>query len=150
MLRPGHIIALCVIALLTIGVIMVNSAGMRVHIVGAEQGQDPGITAQSVILSRTTIYMGLAITAMLIGAYLPVRGLANALPTARPGALRPIAVLAVGVVGMLALCALVYIPGLQRHVNGQSRWIEIPGIGEGLSVQPSELAKWGMLVLMAW
>jgi cell division protein FtsW len=148
MLRAGHLIALCVFALLTIGVVMVNSAGMKVHLVGPDGVQDPGISAQTIIFSRTTAYMALALAAMLVGSLTPVRQLASRF--VGEGSRKTLPVLAGGAFFLVVLCALVYVPGLKRHVNGSSRWIEIPGIGEGLSMQPSELAKWGMVALMAW
>src|SRR3954466_7911989 len=69
MLRPGHAIALCVLSLLTIGVVMVNSADMSI---------DPkeAITPESIILSRSTAYMGLAMLALACVSLLPIRRLA--------------------------------------------------------------------------
>jgi cell division protein FtsW len=41
---------------------------------------------------------------------------------------------------------LVHVPGIGREVNGARRWITIGPIG----LQPSELVKWGMPVVIAW
>jgi cell division protein FtsW (lipid II flippase) len=70
MLRPGHAVALCVLALLMIGVIMVNSAGMTIH------AKEP-FAIEDVFLSRTTVYAGLAMLALIACAMLPVRRLAG-------------------------------------------------------------------------
>ncbi len=151
MFRPGQTISLCVLTLLTIGVVMVSSAGMTV---GAE-----GVTFKSILLSRSTAYMALALAAMAACSVVPVRRLVplsaedSATPFARRLRLTPIGPIPVwiGTALLLGLLALVYIPGLGREVNGSARWIEvaIPGVGP-VSGQPSELAKWGAVLLIAW
>jgi cell division protein FtsW len=149
MLRPGQVIALCVLALLTIGVVMVNSAGMKVGPVEGPEQHLPELTAATIIFSRSTCYMLLAIAAMGCGALVPVRRLAGIAQTSPEKALKAVAV---GCVGLILICGLVYVPGLSRHMNGSHRWIElpVPGLGDALSIQPSEIAKWGMIGLMAW
>lgn len=176
MLRPGQAIALCVLALLTLGVVMVNSAGMIVDARGA-------MTLESILLSRSTVYGALALFALIVCAMLPVRRLlqqfspalaTTSTPTAAQSALPAGAIeslpgplgswtwlkalktqylglmplwLMVGALG--AIVALVYVPGIQRPRNGSHRWItlHVPGLD---SIQPSELAKWGMLLIVAW
>ena len=159
MLRPGQAVVLCVIALLTIGVVMVNSAGMSI---------DPtrAVTIQSILLSRSTAYMALALAAMAVVSFLPVRRLAE-LATARPAppatvtipqafaSLRP---MWFAVAAIVALLLTVYLPVIGREVNGSARWIALPiggaaadpSAGGGLSMQPSELAKWGLVLIIAW
>lgn len=160
MLRPGQVIALCALALLTLGVVMVNSAGMRVHIVGSDPvgttAIDPGVTAQSILFSRSTIYGGLALVALFLGSIMPVRFLASRVSapqgnTTSSHPLTGIPLFALGVFALLCVCALVYVPGLSRVANNSPRWISIPGLGgaEGLSVQPSEIAKWGLILVVA-
>lgn len=149
MLRSGHLVALAAIGLLTIGLVMVNSADMRVQHVTAAHPATEGLTAGTILLSRTTIYMGLAMTAMLVGAMAPVRRLARlAEGTERHAWL----VLGAAAAGLVVLCALVYVPGLGRNVNGAHRWLNlpVPGLGDALSVQPSEIAKWVLVVVVAW
>ncbi|MHC4588428.1 MAG: FtsW/RodA/SpoVE family cell cycle protein, partial [Planctomycetota bacterium] len=46
---------------------------------------------------------------------------------------------------MVILLLAVYVPGIGREVNGARRWIDL-----GFTTfQPSEFAKWGMLVVLA-
>jgi cell division protein FtsW len=154
MLRPGHVVMLCALALLTIGVVMVNSAAMAVQ--PLDPAADPaaaaavsGVTAQSIILSRTTAYMALAVAAMAVASLLPLRRLA-----ARAGNapfLPPLGdhgFLLLGTLALVATLSMVYWPGIARPVNGAHRWITlgVPGLE---SVQPSELAKWGILPVLA-
>jgi cell division protein FtsW len=157
MIRPGHVVALCALTLLTLGVVMVNSAGMSVAVAKVPGGEVPGITARSVLLSPPTVHMALAAIAMGIAASLPVRRVAIALgggdeigASPRPaGSLVPVAA---AVFGMLVVLALAYAPGIGKEVNGSHRWLRIPvpGLGDQLSAQPSEIVKWGMVGLIAW
>ena len=149
MLRPGQVIALCVFALLTIGVVMVNSAGMAVAPVDSSLDSVPSVSTRSILLSRSTVYMGLAILAMGVGSMLPVRRAAAVLAGGRNGR-EGLAPLMVGAGALVVVCALVYVPGLSREVNGSNRWLRLPGLGTELSLQPSELAKWGLVVVIAW
>lgn len=154
MLRAGHGILLCALALLTIGVVMVQSAGMRVRPLDA--GVDPqqaaavsGVTAESLLLSRTSLYLAVAVGAMALASRAPVRALADRIersPHIRPAG--DAGVLVLGSVGLIALLSTVYIPGIKREVNGAARWVNLhaPGLE---SVQPSEIAKWGLVILVA-
>ncbi len=150
MLRPGQTIAIIVLCLLTFGVGMVNAADMRVSLVGGDQPV-PELTAAGIAASRPTIYMVLAMSALTVGALLPVRRLAGGASALRGEheGLRP---LALATLAILLICALVYVPGLAPEINGARRWLRlpVPGLGDSLSVQPSEIAKWAMVVLVAW
>jgi cell division protein FtsW len=141
-MRAGQIIALCVIGLLTIGVLMVNSADMRIQGVSDPQAGLPPTPVASILFSRASLYMVLALSAMTAAAFIPVRRLAKLAECGPDEGLR---LVVLGSLCLIAVCALVYIPGLSRAMNGSRRWIEI----SGLSVQPSEIAKWGMVVLVA-
>ncbi len=155
MLRSGHAVALCTLALLTLGVLMVTSAGLNVRPIGAGGSTDATNASslhlvEAVLLSRSAMYMALALTLMWFVSVLPVRRLARLAQTHRDS--RPMMVaMGVTIVAMLFVLALVYVPGLGRAVNGSHRWIEVnvPGVG-ALSIQPSELVKWGMVGLIAW
>ncbi|MBX3360959.1 MAG: FtsW/RodA/SpoVE family cell cycle protein [Phycisphaeraceae bacterium] len=153
MLRLGHFIALAVIALLTLGVVMVNSAGMSVAPIGAEGWTEEGVTPESILLSRSTVYMLLALAALIAGSILPVRSFAERFARPEPmtrGDWKPDAmVLCAGGMALVAVMAMVYLPGVGKSVNGAQRWIAVPGMG-GFSFQPSEIAKWGMCLLVAW
>lgn len=157
MLRPGQAIVLCVLALLAIGVVMVNSADMTL-------APDQAVTIQSIVLSRSTAYMVLALIALLVASLLPVRRLAGALvgePVAAgadggffsrfPFRLMGPGVMWVVVVGMLAVLATVYLPVIGKETNGSHRWLEVPlpSLGK-VSLQPSEIIKWGMIGLLGW
>lgn len=154
MLRAGHGILLCALALLVLGVVMVQSASMGVRPLGA--GADPqaaaavsGVTVESLLFSRTSLYLVLAVAAMVLASRLPLRRLAERceraafLPPAGDAGL-----LVLGSLGLIAVLATVYVPGISREVNGAARWVNlhVPGLE---SVQPSELAKWGLVALVS-
>lgn len=152
MIRPGQAIVLCVLALLALGVVMVNSADMSL-------AADQAVTLQSIVLSRSSAYMVMALIALLACSLLPVRRLAEAWcgtpdPIEQRSVLKdmvgPIA-LWVMVGGMLGVLAMVYIPFLSREINGSHRWLEVklPAVGM-VSLQPSEIAKWAMVMVLAW
>lgn len=161
MLRPGHIIILCALTLLTLGVVMVNSALMSVAPVDGDGNQLPGVTAESILTSRSTVYMALALGAMAVCAVLPVRRLSrwatvltgrdaaahadltNEITPSRWAGYR---VLTLGVLVMLAVLATVYLPMIGHEVNKSSRWVRVGG----LTFQPSEIVKWAMVGLIAW
>ncbi|MHC5022945.1 MAG: FtsW/RodA/SpoVE family cell cycle protein [Planctomycetota bacterium] len=130
MLRAGHGIALCVIALLTIGVVMIQSAAMTV---GGEANAD----VVRFLTGRTAALAALAVVCLVLGSLMPVstlgrlRGLANPAPWL--------------VLGILALLVIVSLPGVGREVNGARRWLDLGPVG----FQPSEIAKWGLLVVLA-
>lgn len=154
MLRAGHGILLCALALLMLGVVMVQSAGMVVR--PLDEGADPqaaaavsGVTIESLLFSRTSLYLVLAVGAMAVASRLPLRRLADRCE--RVAFLPPagdLGWLVLGAIGLLGTLVLVYVPGIQREVNGASRWINLhlPGLE---SVQPSELAKWGLVILIS-
>lgn len=152
MLRPAHAIALCVLALLTIGIVMVNSAGMQVAPVDGEPGglaADP-VTIQSIVFSRSSVYAALALAALAFAARLPVRRFAGRVAGEawRPAGI-PVAGLLVGCVLLAGVLSMVYWPVIGREVNGSHRWISLPVPGLE-SFQPSELVKWAMIPLIAW
>ena len=153
MLRAGHVVILCVLALLMMGVIMVASADMVVRSVDADSPIAAPVTVADMLSSRNMVYFVLAAAAMLASSTLPVRKLAAFAEHGLTGAGTPrsgLLGLGLGVFCIVAMCALVYVPGLSREVNGSRRWIQLPIGGEATSVQPSELAKWGLVGLMAW
>jgi cell division protein FtsW len=136
-IRAGDVIILGALSLLCIGVVMVNSAGMTVGDGGAP------VTLWSMALSRPALFMALATGAMLVASRAPVRAV---LARRRVGAFVPWILPAI-----VALCLLVYAPMIGREVNGARRWVDIPFPGVGsVNFQPSEIAKWGLPVVLAW
>ncbi|HYE63304.1 MAG TPA: putative peptidoglycan glycosyltransferase FtsW [Phycisphaerales bacterium] len=142
-MRAGQVIALAVIGLLTIGVMMVNSATMHVEAMGDPAAGAVTTSASSIMFSRATVYMALAVGAMAFAAFVPVRRLAG---YAEAWAPRAFTIVLAASVGLVAFCALAYVPALERKINGSHRWIQIT---ETLSMQPSEVAKWAMVLLIA-
>lgn len=148
-MRAGHTIALCVLTLLTLGVVMVNSTDMQVVKVVDGQTVAAAITPLTILKSRATLYMLLAILAMTAAAFVPVRALADRAMTLGQqgvGLLFGSAALLVGT------CALVYAPIVGKNLNGAHRWLHLPlpGVGDVLSVQPSEIAKWSLVAVISW
>jgi cell division protein FtsW len=47
----------------------------------------------------------------------------------------------------LFFAVLVFVPHIGMSLNGAHRWIRVPGVG---SLQPSELVKIGLIVIVAW
>ena len=144
-LRPGHGVTLAVLALLLVGVVMVNSVwlarsvGDSAAALVGEPAADP-ITSASLLWGRPTLYAIFALAALALGALVPIRLLED-------GEGRP-KFWPVGVAGVVTaiLLSAVYLPGVGREVNGAHRWIEIGP----LTLQPSELAKWAMPLFLAW
>jgi cell division protein FtsW len=130
MLRAGHGLMLLTAGLLSIGVIMVNSAGLTV-------GAAEPVSLTGILLGRTSILAALAMAMMLVASRLPVDRLYR---TAVSADLVPWIVL-----GVVLLLLAVHLPGVGREVNGARRWLNLGPA----SFQPSEVAKWSMVVMLA-
>lgn len=159
---------LCVLTLLSVGLVMVRSADQRVDPIPEppaldfSQGaallvvpdppppDDPTLheALLQMLRSRSAVYAAVALLATLLAAATPARWLDRL--DALADSPRPLAWLVVAVLLILAVLALVYVPGLQREAKGAKRWVELtlPGIGP-LSWQPSELAKWALPAVLA-
>ncbi|MHC5027543.1 MAG: FtsW/RodA/SpoVE family cell cycle protein [Planctomycetota bacterium] len=127
MLRPGSGLILVTIALLLVGVVMITSAGLQV-------GGQTDLTIESILLGKTGLMAALAMAALAIGSLFPIRSLERV-----TGALYLI------VPALVVLLLLVHVPGIGHEKNGARRWVELGPIG----FQPSELAKWGTLFVVA-
>ncbi len=143
-MRHGQVIQLCVLALLTLGVVMVNSAAMTIDPEGS-------VTFKSILMSRPSAYMALAVAAMVACSWLPIHRLARPPRPIDAGQRFGPPRLWCCTIALMGLLALVYVPGLSHPVNGSFRWvaIPIPGLPE-ISFQPSEFVKWAVIPLLAW
>jgi cell division protein FtsW len=131
-LRLRDLLVVCVISLLLLGVLMVQSASVRVS--------DAGTTFWTGPAAKHLIMVGGALLAFFVVGSIDHRKLAG---NPKISLANPV-VLFYGVT--LFLCAMVNVPGLGRKVNGAQRWI---GFGP-VQLQPSELAKWAVVLLLAW
>jgi cell division protein FtsW len=153
MMRMSHGVVLSVLALLVLGVVMVNSAGLSVPpdpallesgamsqkaFEKAERLYDGGITVDKVFYGRPAIIAFLSLVAMFFASRIDLewlrrlRGWASPIPW---------------ILGLtVVMLVLTHVPGIGRSVNGAARWIGPSWLG----FQPSELAKWGMLMVAAW
>jgi cell division protein FtsW len=133
MLRSRHGIVLAVLGLLVVATVMVNSASLNLSRGGET-------TLDSVFWGKHTWFALGAAMALLVGAMVPVDRLGR---TGATWWTTPVFWVAVAVVvGM----ALVQVPGIGREANGARRWISLGPIG----LQPSEIAKWGVPIMVAW
>jgi cell division protein FtsW len=129
-LRDRDLLTLSVLALLALGVVMVQSAAMNVG--------DAGLWQWSQRASRHALFAVLALLSFITASRLDYRRLAGQNWFSSP------AVWGIGLA--IALCAAVLLPGVGTMVNGARRWIEIGA----LRIQPSEVAKWGIVLFLAW
>lgn len=130
----GNILQWIVVALLCVGVIMVNSAGMTV--------ESESLTLKGLLFGRTTAYAVIAILVMLILGHLDIRQLQSARGFGNP----IFWIMLISVV----FCVLVLIPGIGTKIHESRRWLHLGPRSTGLTFQPSELAKWCMVVVLAW
>jgi cell division protein FtsW len=84
--------------------------------------------------------MGLAVVAMLVVSRLPIARFA-----ASERVFRVIPWLFPALILVLLTS---YLPGLGHEVNGARRWIRFPGTD--FTMQPSEVAKWGLIAVLGW
>lgn len=150
MSRHWPIIAIAALALLGFGLVMVSSAGIEVTDATAEQPiAEPSLGVMQVLTGRDGKMAGLAIGAMLIGLVLPVRRIAGwmGVPTEadRVSPIFTLGGLLLGLVVIVAPLALVY-TSLGYEANFSRRWLTVGSV----RFQPSELAKWGSVALLAW
>ncbi len=130
MLRPGHVIALIVIALMLFGIVMVNSAGLSVD-------PDEAISLGAILTSRHAIFALAASACLVAGAFTPVRTLPRLTGWSSPALWI--------VLGSIAVLIAAHLPVVGYAANGANRWVNL-----GLfRFQASEVAKWGLPVVLA-
>ncbi len=137
-LRERDLLAVCVLGLLGLGALMVQSAA--VDVAGGtllDGGQIPLIDWGS-RATKHALYATLAFLTFMTVSRLDYRRLVGTTATRSPAVW--FAVLA----GLA--CVAVLVPGIGAEVNGARRWLRIGPV----TVQPSELAKWGVVMLLAW
>lgn len=121
--RPDWVLLGAILALLTIGIVMVYSSSA---VKGYVQYDDPYH-----FLKMEAIWVTLGLVAMIVSMRLNLQLLRQ---WAKPA-----------LIVAIVLLVLVKIPGIGREVNGAYRWI---GLGP-LSIQPSEVIKLSMVLVMA-
>ncbi len=130
-LRHRDILTLCVLALLFLGVVMVQSAAMNITGDVRWQWTQRGM--------RHLVYAMVAIVAFFVVGNIDYAWLGQRTRIWR----NPI--LWFGVIASF-MCLIVLFPHIGIEVNGARRWLPL-GI---VQVQPSELAKWAMVLYLAW
>src|SRR5437762_2638766 len=131
-LRQRDILAICVIALLLLGVLMVQSASM--HVTGKIGW---GWTEFGL---RHAMFAGVAVATFFIVGCIDYSLLLRGTHTIWRN---PI-LWCLGIAA--AMCLAVLVPHVGLEVNGARRWLPL-GICQ---VQPSELAKWATVIFLAW
>lgn len=121
--RPDWILLGAILALLTIGMVMVYSSSA---VKGYVQYDDPYH-----FLKMEVIWVGLGLAALAVTMRLDLQMIER---FAKPA-----------LITAIVLLIMVKIPGIGRRVNGADRWI---GLGP-LSIQPSEVIKLAMVLVMA-
>ena len=131
-LRQRDILMVCVLALLLLGTIMVQSAAMRVNGNTGWHWTELG--------RRHLIYaLVAAATFFIVGRVDYTHLLRGTKSLWRNLILWGLAVATV-------TCTLVLVPGVGMEVNGARRWLPLGFV----QVQPSELAKWAVVLYLAW
>jgi cell division protein FtsW len=119
-------LAICVAALLALGLVMVYSASLA--LVNARTHAEVGAH----LLQMQLVWCALGFAACAVTAILDYAVLKKlAWPI---------------FIGSLALAACVFVPHLGMRLNGAHRWIRLPGA----TFQPSELVKIALIIMLAW
>jgi cell division protein FtsW len=129
-LRQRDILTLCVLGLLFLGIIMVQSASMTVSGHAQWQWTQRGL--------RHLFYAGVAIATFFLVGRIDYDRLRRKIGWRNP------------IIWFFALttlmCLLVLVPHVGLEVNGARRWLPLGPV----QVQPSELAKWAVVLFLAW
>jgi len=131
-LRLHDILAICVLALLAFGIIMVQSASTSV--VGEPRWQ------WSALGMKHLMFVGVSIASFFAVGRIDYSWLGR---RKRTIAVSPIFW---AIVVSITTCAVVLVPHIGISVNGARRWLPLGPV----QVQPSELAKWAVVLFLAY
>ncbi|MCH2136673.1 MAG: FtsW/RodA/SpoVE family cell cycle protein [Phycisphaerales bacterium] len=123
-MRTGDLILILLVAMLGTGIVAVQSAGLSVA---------NDLPMHDALTHRSLLLAGGAILAFIAGSWISPALLQR----------KWVAWALLALAAMLAIVVLV--PGIGREVNGARRWLDVGPVG----FQPSELAKWALVVFMA-
>ena len=130
-LRHRDILCVCVFALLSLGVLMVGSATMRVTGNTNWHWSADG--------TKQLIFAGVAMGVFLLVGHFDYRRLLVGSDWKRSPALWAVAAAA-------GACLLVLVPHVGMQINGARRWLKVGPV----QLQPSELAKWAVVLFLAY
>jgi cell division protein FtsW len=135
-LRTQDILVLCVLALLAMGIVMVQSASTSLGTVTDGHGG----WQWSVVGMKQLKFAAAAFATFLIVGWLDYSRLGG-----RSSSWLKSPIMWAVVIAAVS-CLLVLVPGIGMSVNGARRWIKLGPI----QVQPSELAKWAAVLFLAY
>lgn len=143
-LRNHDLLLLVLLSILGLGVIMVQSASLGVR---GPSTQADGTVVDDTLSFRLTDLGQKQLMFSLVGVavFLIVRQVDYTRLVPKAGSILrnpPVWCFLFA----LAMCVAVLVPGIGIEKNGARRWLPL-GI---MQVQPSELAKWGVVILLAW
>ena len=133
-LSLDQVLMLIALALLGFGFVMVHSAQARVGPVNVRA------ELSRLIFSAVTIHVLLAVAALWVLSRLNYRKFIG----------RHLATSPATILMIVSICLLVLVlTHFGARINGAKRWLVIPLGGHRISFEPSELAKWSMVLFIA-
>jgi cell division protein FtsW len=135
-LRTQDILILCVLALLAMGIVMVQSASASLGTVTDAHG---GWQWSVVGTKQLKFAVAAFATFLVIGRFDYSRLGSRSSSWLKSPIMWAVVIAAIS-------CLLVLVPGIGMSVNGARRWIKLGPI----QVQPSELAKWAAVLFLAY
>jgi cell division protein FtsW len=145
-LRTRDVLTLCVLSLLMLGILMVQSASMHLY---KESDPGAGTTAPKIETRKWSwtdqgmkqvFYAAVAMVAFGVVGRIDYSRLLRGTNTVWRN---PI-VWCCAIAGLM--CLFVLVPHIGIEKNGARRWLSL-GVCQ---VQPSELAKWAVVLFLAW
>jgi cell division protein FtsW len=131
-MRLRDILAVCVLALLVLGAIMVQSASTNVTVEPKFQLSPLGV--------KHLIFVALSIATFFLVGRIDYTWLERKAGSIWRSPIFWVFIIAAG------FCAAVLIPHVGMSVNGARRWVKLGPV----QIQPSELAKWAVVLFLAW